>query len=325
MNKFSTMIEYAEIDNLNPNACWNWKKPDLEGYGSFNIQGKSYRAHRVSYQYFNGKIPAGLVIDHLCKNKSCVNPDHLEAVTNMENILRAHGMTIEEAQGKKQRKKEIPNELAHKETKTIIASKEKQRKQEELNEHTHLIRIEPKARQKPYTVMHTHHHSSGLKPHSHVKRGGKRQKRGYLTRQPITVDIQIESYIQGRNGITVATQVKNGKKQVLTLKPVENLKQIDRPTNHTHKVEYVETERGYPYGTDCEFHEHQDGNIPHSHMPRFTYRGPLKHSKYYGWGMQEKVRKDVMREKKRAKNRRRYKYLKQHREERKSQERKVDS
>lgn len=48
----------------------------------------NHRAHRFSYQLYKGNIPKNLVIDHLCKNPSCVNPDHLEAVTNRENILR---------------------------------------------------------------------------------------------------------------------------------------------------------------------------------------------------------------------------------------------
>lgn len=70
--------------------CWPWlsaKTPD--GYGIFVIQRRSYRAHRVSYAISNGGIDSTLTIDHLCRNRMCVNPSHLEQVTAMENILRS--------------------------------------------------------------------------------------------------------------------------------------------------------------------------------------------------------------------------------------------
>jgi len=58
------------------------------GYGQIQIGGKSMLAHRVSYAMHHGPIPAGLEIDHLCRNPSCINPDHLEAVTQVENRRR---------------------------------------------------------------------------------------------------------------------------------------------------------------------------------------------------------------------------------------------
>lgn len=75
--------------------CWNWLGgKDTKGYGTFffeseNTYKRYKKAHLISYILTKGPIPNGMLIDHLCKNKSCVNPDHLEAVTSRENSLRA--------------------------------------------------------------------------------------------------------------------------------------------------------------------------------------------------------------------------------------------
>jgi hypothetical protein len=58
------------------------------------VNGSGYiKAHRFSYKLYKGRIPAGYVVDHLCQNKLCVNPDHLEAVTSEVNIMRGHHPT----------------------------------------------------------------------------------------------------------------------------------------------------------------------------------------------------------------------------------------
>lgn len=73
-------------------SCWIWSGPKNElGYGLFTLplgkaKSKSIRAHRWSYEKYVGKIPDGLVINHLCENPSCVNPEHLEACTQKENV-----------------------------------------------------------------------------------------------------------------------------------------------------------------------------------------------------------------------------------------------
>lgn len=69
--------------------CWEWTGFKNRGYGMFCVKNKQLRAHRISYTIFVGEIPKTMVIDHLCKNKDCVNPKHLEAVTNEENVRRA--------------------------------------------------------------------------------------------------------------------------------------------------------------------------------------------------------------------------------------------
>ena len=70
-------------------ACWEWKTPDARGYGKFHFHGMSHQAHRVAWTIHRGLIPAGMVLDHLCRNHSCVNPDHLEVVTQKVNMDRS--------------------------------------------------------------------------------------------------------------------------------------------------------------------------------------------------------------------------------------------
>lgn len=70
-------------------GCWNWTGwCDPEGYGHLGAGGKWVGAHRFSFELANGSIPEGLELDHLCRNKRCVNPEHLEVVTSLENQRR---------------------------------------------------------------------------------------------------------------------------------------------------------------------------------------------------------------------------------------------
>jgi hypothetical protein len=78
--------------------CWEWqgrKSPD--GYGTFSVEGRAIPAHRYAYESRVGQIPHGLVIDHLCRNPSCVKPQHLEPVTPRENWLRGVSPSAREA------------------------------------------------------------------------------------------------------------------------------------------------------------------------------------------------------------------------------------
>lgn len=78
-------------------GCWNWNMSTYpSGYGCVGYQGRLHPAHRVSWMESRGEIPEGLFLDHLCRNKRCVNPDHLEPVTNAENIRRGKGTKLSE-------------------------------------------------------------------------------------------------------------------------------------------------------------------------------------------------------------------------------------
>lgn len=70
-------------------GCWQWRGyTDRAGYGTIKVDGRMQKAHRVMYAELVGPVPAGLELDHLCRNRSCVRPEHLEPVTRQENCLR---------------------------------------------------------------------------------------------------------------------------------------------------------------------------------------------------------------------------------------------
>lgn len=76
-------------------GCWLWTasvRPD--GYGEFRAHGRLVRPHRFAYEALVGPIPEGMVMDHLCRVRHCVNPAHLEPVTPRENVVRGVGSTI---------------------------------------------------------------------------------------------------------------------------------------------------------------------------------------------------------------------------------------
>lgn len=79
----------------NDKGCWIWTgytrryNSRSDGYGEFRLYGVKEYAHRAAYLLFKGPIPNGMELDHLCRNRNCVNPTHLETVTHAENILRS--------------------------------------------------------------------------------------------------------------------------------------------------------------------------------------------------------------------------------------------
>ena len=116
-------------------GCWQWTgATDGHGYGRISLgrRGDGHaKAHRVAYEFYVGPIPDGLTIDHLCRNPSCVNPDHLEPVTHRENVLRGTGFPARNAQKTHCKNghpfdadntliREVPGRLPHRQCRTCI-------------------------------------------------------------------------------------------------------------------------------------------------------------------------------------------------------------
>lgn len=85
---------FFEKVSQNGTSCWTWKSVlNREGYGRFWLNDHYQYAHRVSFAMFNNGIPDGLSVDHLCGNRKCVNPAHLEGLSIEENRERGVGVT----------------------------------------------------------------------------------------------------------------------------------------------------------------------------------------------------------------------------------------
>lgn len=93
----------VQLDRLYPkiligDGCWEWVGTHAaRGYGQLKVAGVRRLAHRVVYELLKGPIPHGLELDHLCHNRNCVRPNHLEPVTHQENMLRHYEWARQQA------------------------------------------------------------------------------------------------------------------------------------------------------------------------------------------------------------------------------------
>lgn len=89
VHPLSPIQRFERKYEIRASGCWDWLDPlHKNGYGKFFADGAAHYAHRWSYEHFVGPIPDGLVIDHLCRNRACVNPEHMEPVTQQTNVRR---------------------------------------------------------------------------------------------------------------------------------------------------------------------------------------------------------------------------------------------
>ncbi len=79
---------WGKVNKDTDSGCWEWLGCCAMGYGSFWFNGRYMKAHRYAYETLIGEVPIGLELDHLCRNRRCVNPNHMEPVTRGENIRR---------------------------------------------------------------------------------------------------------------------------------------------------------------------------------------------------------------------------------------------
>lgn len=97
-NRRKTSPRYVEEHRGYKTPCWIWQSVNRSvGYGQVSVDGVNLLAHRLMFVLYRGDVPEGLVLDHLCRQRSCVHPHHLEAVSQNENVFRMYAAQAAEA------------------------------------------------------------------------------------------------------------------------------------------------------------------------------------------------------------------------------------
>lgn len=87
MNAPNTVHDFTRFVHVSPTGCWLWTGHiDDKGYGRFQVKGKWRKAHVCAYESRHGPVPEGKEVGHICKLRACVKPEHLKALTHIENI-----------------------------------------------------------------------------------------------------------------------------------------------------------------------------------------------------------------------------------------------
>lgn len=92
-NKKPALERFWDKVKIVDSGCWEWQGYLTRGYGYLKDGKKLVAAHRFAFRLLKGGIPEGMTLDHLCRNRCCVNPDHLEIVTMRTNTLRGNGIS----------------------------------------------------------------------------------------------------------------------------------------------------------------------------------------------------------------------------------------
>lgn len=90
---------WPKVDKSAPGGCWEWTGAATDGYGQISVDNRMAPAHRISWEFVNAPIPEGMMLDHRCANRKCVNPAHLRVVTNAKNMQHRTGANRDSVSG----------------------------------------------------------------------------------------------------------------------------------------------------------------------------------------------------------------------------------